>query len=776
MRGARRLVMVVALAAVTAFAGCGARSDEAAPAAEYVGADTCAGCHEAETAAWRGSHHDRAMQLATDETVLGDFDNVDFVLDGVASRFFRRDGAFMVRTEGPDGTLADFEIRYTFGVVPLQQYLVAFPGGRYQALSIAWDSRPASEGGQRWFHLLAPDPPTAGDALHWTGRAMNWNAMCAECHSTNLVKGYDPRSRSYATTWSDIDVSCEACHGPGSLHVELAEGWTRGGVGVETADPAARSEAVGLSAAMADAEGGWLFEPGASIARRTIPVAADDQVETCAHCHARRTTITQGRVAGRPLLDSDMVSRLDPLLYHADGQILDEVYVYGSFVQSRMYAAGVRCSDCHDPHTLELRRPGNALCAGCHLPSAYDVPDHHFHPAESPAARCVTCHMPVTTYMEIDPRRDHSMRVPRPHLGAEIGTPDACTECHSGEGVEWTVAAVERWYGVPDSADEARMDVARALHAGRRALPGAADLLRNVAADPEEPGIVRATALVLAGAQPSRATLDALRKAAGDPDPMVRLGAVAGLAGMPPQARPGVALPLLEDSIRAVRLEAARVLSPVPAAGLTESQRRLLRAASDEYEAALAVHADDPAQRMNLGVFRAERGLASEAESAYREALALDPTFAPAYVNLVDLYRATGRERDGEALLERALEMSPDDPALLHARGLQLVRLGRLDDALVALQAAAQQAPENPRYAYVLGVALDSRGDSDGARAVLETALAGHPGHRELLFMLASMSRDRGDVVSARAYAERLLAVAPDDPAVVDFVASLAGG
>jgi predicted CXXCH cytochrome family protein len=773
---ARPWTWLVWLMAVTAVGACRSDSHRTASPAAYVGDETCAGCHEAETAAWRGSHHDRAMELATEESVLGNFDDVELALAGVRTVFFRRGSAFMVRTAGPDGTPADFEIRYTFGVFPLQQYLVPLPGGRLQALSIAWDSRPAEEGGQRWFHLQAGDPPPPGDPLHWTGRAMNWNSMCAECHSTNLVKGYDSRSGSYATTWSAIDVSCEACHGPAARHVDLAQRWSPNGVPVETVDAAARARALGLSAAMADVEGRWVFEPGASIAHRTIPLPSNAQVETCAHCHARRTTLEQDHVAGRPLLDSDLVSRLEPLLYHADGQIRDEVYVYGSFVQSRMYAAGVRCSDCHDPHTLALRQPGNALCAGCHLPSTYDVPGHHFHAAESQAARCVACHMPATTYMEVDPRRDHSMRIPRPHLAADIGTPDACTGCHTRESVEWAVAAVERWYGVRDSTDDARMRAARALHAGRQALPGASELLRAVADDPAETGIVRATALALAGAYPSPTTLAALGQAAGDPDPMVRLGAVAGLERMPPEARARVAVPLLGDSIRAVRTEAARVLAPISPLVLTERDRQLLRAASDEYGAALALHADDPAQRMSMGVFQAERGLAREAEVAYRDAIALDATFVPAYVNLVDLYRATGREADGEILLERALDRLPDNPALLHARGLQLVRVGRPADALVDLEAAALGAPDNPRYAYVLGVALESRGESEEAQRVLTDALTRHPTNRELLFMLAAMSRDRGDLVSARAYAERLQAAAPDDPGVADLVASLAGG
>ncbi|MCP4250922.1 MAG: hypothetical protein GY778_28120, partial [bacterium] len=120
---------------------------------EYVGRGVCAECHAKQTDGWRGSHHDLAMQEVNEQTVLGDFDDASFSYAGTTTTFTRRDGAFIVRTDGPDGELTDFPVAYVFGVVPLQQYLIAFPDGRYQALSIVWDTRPAAEGGGRWVHL-----------------------------------------------------------------------------------------------------------------------------------------------------------------------------------------------------------------------------------------------------------------------------------------------------------------------------------------------------------------------------------------------------------------------------------------------------------------------------------------------------------------------------------------------------------------------------------------------------------------------------------------------
>jgi tetratricopeptide (TPR) repeat protein len=683
------------------------------------------------------------MAEATPESVRGDFDEVEFTYAGVRSRFFRQGEAFVVRTDGPDGALTDYEVKYTFGVEPLQQYLVEFPGGRMQALSLAWDTRPEEEGGQRWFHLLPEDTPAAGDELHWTGRTMNWNYMCAECHSTNLMKGYDPATDTYQTTWSDVDVSCESCHGPGSAHVEEPGPW--------------------LADAVAEPDGGWIFTEGETIARRASPLPDQSQVETCAHCHARRATIEEGRTPGAPILDSDIVSRLDEGLYHADGQILDEVYVYGSFVQSRMYTAGVRCSDCHDPHTLELKQPGNAVCAQCHLPSTFDTPTHHNHPVGSAGAQCADCHMPEQTYMVVDPRRDHSMRIPRPHLTAEIGTPNSCTGCHAGESVAWAVSAVEEWYGAPDEADEARMQAARAIHAARERAPGAIESLATVANDPSESGITRATVLSLAASDPSPETLALLTRHANDSDPLVRLGALAGVESFPPEARTQVAFGLLRDSIRAVRIEAARVLAPLPLASLTDAQQELLWAVSDEYVAALQVNEDHPTARTNLANFYVQRGIPFEAETAYRDVIAFDSTYLPAYLNLSDLYRAMGRDRDGEATLLQGLSIFPNDPNLLHARGLQLVRLGSMDAAVTLLGRAVDLAPGVPRYAYVLAIARNSAGDSNGALEVVRASLELHPFDPELLSLAVSLHQDRGEAQEAREYGSRLLHAAPND-------------
>jgi predicted CXXCH cytochrome family protein len=669
----------------------------AQPPPEFVGEARCAGCHAGEASRWRGSHHDRAMEEASPESVVGNFANARFTRHGVVSELARRDGRFFVRTDGADGRLAEFEIAYTFGVDPLQQYLVAFPGGRLQALGIAWDARPRAQGGARWFHLYGSERTPAGDVLHWTQPSQNWNARCAECHSTNLHKGWDPALNAYATTWSALDVSCEQCHGPGSRHVAWAEAAARG-ESVPADEPGLGVRFTKSSPA------DWTFAEGAPIAQRRAPRREHRELETCAPCHARRTTLREGVHPGSPLLDTHRPALLGAGLYEADGQIHDEVYEWGSFLQSRMYAAGVSCGDCHDPHSLALRAEGNALCAQCHRAEVFDTPGHHHHAQGSRGAACASCHMPERTYMQIDVRHDHSFRVPRPDLSVEIGTPNTCNGCHRDRNAAWAAKSVAAWF--PDGRSGAP-HYARALHAGREGRPGADELLRGVIDDSAQPAIVRASALAQLAAMPSPDAMAAARRGLQDQDPLVRLGALEAIESDEPRARLAAVDPLLRDPVRAVRIEAALLLADAPADLLAAGSRQARAAGLAEYRAAQELGADGPEAHVNLGILALRQGDADGARREYETALRLGPWFVPAYVNLADLERAQGREAEAEPLLRRALEMAPESAEVHYALGLWLVRNQRRAEAIRELERAARLAPRNQRFALAAKLARE---------------------------------------------------------------------
>jgi predicted CXXCH cytochrome family protein len=747
-KAGRRATLGAAAWISAALAACGAEergpsavpaSPPRAPAPAFVGSAACAECHPEATARWAGSHHDLAMQSADETTVLGNFDDMQFTHRGVTSRFFRRDGGFFVNTVGRDGAHADFEVRYTFGVEPLQQYLVEFPGGRLQSLTIAWDT-----GERRWFHLYPDEPSPPGDALHWTGRYQTWNSMCAACHSTALKKGYDPTRDSFDTSWSDIDVGCEACHGAGSAHLE----WAR-----------TRPE----GAAAGPAESGLPVRFAGRDAR--------NEVETCAPCHSRRHPLGTGPTPALPFLDHFVPATLREGLYHPDGQIQGEVYVYGSFLQSRMYRAGVRCSDCHDPHTLELRASGDALCVRCHqeqpdprfpglAAKAYAAPSHHQHPPESEGARCVACHMPATTYMVVDPRRDHGLRVPRPDLSVKLGTPNACTGCHADQPAEWAAQRVVEWFG--PRQDEAP-HFAEAIAAGRAGAPDADAALVAVTGDPKQPGIVRASALeLLRGGDTGTAA--ALLSATGDRDPLVRATAVDRLDRLPPEARVEAAAPLLRDPIRAVRVAAARVLAGAPAPLLDAAQRHALDAALLEYEQVQGAQAELPSAHLNLGVLHMGRGRRQLAERAYRTALRLDPAFHPASANLAHLYNQMGRNDEAERVLREALAHAPEEGEIHYSLGLVLAEEGRFDEAEQALRRAAALLPGQARVGYNHALALQHLGRSREAETALGAALELDPESPDVVHALVVFHAQRGEWARALPYAERLVELAPQAP------------
>ncbi len=731
--------------------------------ATYVGAPVCKSCHAAEYASWQGSHHALAMQVVSESSVLGDFADARFRQHGIESRFFRRDGRFMVRTDGADGKLADFEISHTFGVYPLQQYLVAFPGGRFQTLQIAWDSRPKEAGGQRWFHLQPDEKISHKDPLHWTGIYQNWAMQCAECHSTDLRKGYDATTGTYKTTYAEINVACESCHGQGSRHLEWA--------GRANA-PYSAAEDKGLVRLASNWQADWKMPSAeARSAVRTSP-ANPAGINTCAACHARRSTLTEERQAGAPLEDSHRLAMLTPPNYHVDGQQREEVYVWASFLQSKMHQRGVTCMDCHEPHGQKLRAEGNALCTRCHAPASFESPAHHRHAEGSKGAQCVNCHMPTQNYMVIHARQDHSLRIPRPDLSQTLGTPNACTQCHTDRPLAWAASAMDQWYG---SAWRARPHFGSVLHAGQsKGLAALPDLL-VLAGDASAPAVVRATAATLAHQLAHPGTQDAARWLASDPAPGVRIAALGMLDNLDMTSRILVAAPMLTDSVRGVRIEAARLLADVPDQRLPSDRRAVRQSALQEYEAALTLDADWPAVNVNRGNLRLRQGRRDEAIAAYEQAIVLDPNLAAAYVNLADLLHQQQREVEAEKVLRRGVVAQPANADLQHALGLSLARQGRQGEAVSALASAARQAPGNARYAYVYGIALHSAGKPDVALAVLRAGAKRHPADLDILNALVVLSRERGDKGSALAYAKQAAELFPDNQEIGRLVAELKG-
>lgn len=773
-------VLLVGLTIAAAVAFVSRRAPGAAAPARFVGGESCIACHRDQHEQWRSSHHDLAMMAGTPETggVLGDFDDATFTDAGVTSRFSKLGNTYEVHTEGPDGKLGHFPIRYTFGVDPLQQYLVELGGGRLQSLTVAWDVK-----NHRWFSLypgrnIAPD-----DWLHWTKRGQNWNSNCAECHSTNLQKNYDLATDTYKTTWSEINVSCEQCHGPASRHVEWANAW-----GLKRWWGGYDESKKGLVLKLKDENRAWGFnaegQPALVGSSNPDPQV---QVEMCAQCHSRRGPVSVEHLHGDDFLDHYMPQLLQENIYHPDGQILDEVYEYGSFVQSKMYHKGVRCTDCHNPHSGRTLAPaagpgGNLLCVRCHVPAKYDTPLHHFHQPTSTGASCVECHMPSRTYMVVDPRRDHSLRVPRPDLSVKLGTPNACTQCHADKPPEWAAEAVEKWYGPKRRDDPHYGPIFAAAWAGK---PEAGSGLRELLLDAERPGFIRASAATALQGYYSQQTIDAAIKALRDPDPLVRSMSAALLGPLPPTERVTLLAPLLGDPVRAVRHIAARSLLTVPRDLLTGAQKESFDAAIKDQTAAMIAHSDNVAGRMALGGLYQDLGQPDKAIAAYQVAVTMDRQNLDAQMALAELYIRMGRDQDAESLLTRMLELDrpPELPQRMwdRARGTVQYQLGllvasnpaRLKEGLHHVTLASELLPKFARLYYNLAELHRSVGEPREAERAYLKALELEPTDADALYALAVFYAQQQRWPEAQAMAARLAEQRPNDPAARQLVEQL---
>lgn len=705
---------------------------------DFVGKEKCKECHRNEYEKWQNSFHDRAMDIADNSTVLGDFNDAVFVHNTIRTRFFKQKDQFFVNTIGPDGEYQDFQITHTFGVFPLQQYLVPFDGGRLQCLTIAWDDVQ-----KRWY-ALPNHTDDYTDWLHWTGQGQNWNGMCAECHVTNFKKGYDSDTDSFQTTWSEMDVSCEACHGPGSAHTAWAETPEMGRRDTENFD----------------------------LVVHTRDISSENFIQICARCHSRRASIDDFSNNHKHIMDYIIPSLLNDPLYYSDGQILDEVFVYGSFMQSKMFSRGVKCNDCHDVHSQKLKYEGNDLCLSCHRPDTYDTANHHFHKKidqgqASKGDDCIQCHMPETLYMGIDLRADHSIRIPRPDLSGIYQTPNACNAagCHSDKSLEWTNQSMSKWYG-----QKKRPHFGETIALGRQGKLESLTGLISLSKDLLSPGIVRATALSLVSRYPVPKSLAALETALSDPDALVRQTAISAINLLGFDKNATLIFPLLYDPVRAVRIQAALGVSSVKNLELTPDQKKVLDAGIEEYFSAMKYSSDFPSGRYNLALMYQAQNLTDKAIENYEQSIRIDRLFVPAKNNLAMLYNAKGENEKAEKLFVQILDDHPEMYEMAYSLGLLLVETKKYDTAVVYLQKAADGLPGRARIQYNLGLLLQFQKKNKAAEKALLKALSIEPETFDFLFALADHYLKTNQRGNAQLVGRKMIALFPDNKTGYDVL------
>ena len=705
--------------------------------AGFVGEQACISCHESQRNEWKGSHHDYAMKRATDASVRADFSNTDFSHKGETYRFFRRDSLFMVEAPGPDGESRTYRITHTFGWAPLQQYLVDVGKGKLQALNIAWDVEQ-----ERWFALNPERDLRHGDWLHWTGGAMNWNTMCADCHSTNLQKNYIASADSFHTTWSSINVSCEACHGPGQEHANFMQ-----------TEQAAKASIRRIREDL----------------RLTGAASQEEQINQCAQCHALREELTGTYRHQGDFLDHYSPTLPHPAAYYADGQIREEVYVYGSFLQSKMFGKGIECTDCHDPHTLELKAnvTDNSLCMDCHEPR-YNTPDHHFHAPNTEATQCVSCHMPGRYYMEIDFRRDHSFRIPRPDLSSKFGTPNSCNGCHESQSAEWAANAVERWYG-PERPDHFSETLLRADSLGPEMIPE----LKKLVGDTSQPDIGRATAMWYLGEFSASPGLDFLETMLNDDSPLLRRSTARLLSQNPQGENQLVLQDALDDSVRAVRLAAAGGLARYSAADMVGGMKQPFKKALEEYRRYLDNNRYFPEGQMNRGQFFEKRGQTDKAVEAYEAALRKNPRFNPARVNLAYLYNGMGKNERASQLLQTVIDQEPSYGPAYYSLGLLRAEQNNLESAVTNFEQASGLMPRHDRLWYNWAIALQRLDRPDEAEQKYLEAIALAPDNPDYRYGLCTLYIQQEQYAKVKPHLRKLKELRPDSRQVRQLVRTL---
>lgn len=633
---------------------------------QYVGSNGCETCHVEAVKEWRGSHHSLAWTWPSAETVVGAFDGRSFTHQGATTRFSQTDGRYVIDTEDVAGGMQSFDVVGVAGIEPLQQYVIETAPGQLQAFDIVWDTEK-----QQWFHLypdldLAPD-----DGLHWSGSYKSWNARCAECHATGFEKNYDVKQQNYQSHQAEIGVGCEACHGPAQAHVD----WAESGKSLNTARWSGTNDIGLLLNLNLDDQSqnelrGYLAGTQTALSQLT---AAEVQIQQCAGCHSRREPFEAGNpLPGTPFHDAYRLSNLRNGLYHPDGQIEDEVYVYGSFLQSKMYANGVACSNCHNPHTATLKVEGNALCTQCHssagnpdFPSLtlkeYDDPSHSFHAQGSTGAACKSCHMIERTYMGVDGRRDHSFRIPRPDLSLQTQAPNACNDCHQDKTPRWAADTVAGWF--PNSTKRGP-HFSQILKAARTDLRGQVKGLVGLAEYDQLPAIVRATALEMLVPMANPALATRLEPLLSNPEPLIRVAAISLQRGAPETERSARLVGLLGDPVKAVRIAAARGFLGMQIAYMPDHMNQNLNLAMGEWQASLAAKADFPEAQMVLAGIGLTTRRMDVALNAFGEAVEMDPQLIQAWVMMVRIHSALENRPAAMKTIDQALAKNPDSVQL----------------------------------------------------------------------------------------------------------------
>lgn len=694
--------------------------DQATAFAGYAGDSACEGCHAEEFGKWKGSNHglaERPLNAGLDKAAFDPEKTFSHASQTTTAKW--NDGAATLRALGFDNADQPWKVERVIGHNPLRQFLVAGVGGRLHATEACWDPHK-----NEWFNVYGEEDRKPGEWGHWTGRGMVWNTMCAGCHNTRVRKNYDEATDSFHTAMAHPTVSCESCHGPMKDHAT----WQAANPGVKP-DPTAKK------------------------------LSRDQTLDACAMCHARRTELTGDFKPGDDFFDHHHLATVDHSnIFYPDGQIWDEDYEFGPFMASRMYHAGVRCVDCHDPHSGKRILPGNSLCMRCHTPGGFPnapiiVPEAHtFHGVGSTGSECVNCHMPQTTYMQRHPRHDHGFTIPDPLMTKQFGIPNACNKCHTDKDADWSLAAVEKWYGNRmERRTRSRTTImAKARRGDDDAWSGLLELLKG----DETPYWKGSAALMLERWLGREEVRDALIGMLKHEHALVRSSAARSLDVLAEQDSKTLdaLVPLLEDPVRSVRVASAWAL---------RSSLDLDSVAGKELLHMLRYNADQPAGQMQLAQFEMSRRNPQQAVAHMRKAVQWDGGSPPFRHDLAVGLSMIGETKEALNELRQAIRLNPKEAEYHFKLGLGLAETGDLQGAMEAFREAVRVDARHARAWYNLGLALNGEGKTDEALTALRSGEQADPRDPGIPYASATIMARLGKKQEALEAISRALAAQP---------------
>ena len=701
-------------------------SERALAAEGYSGAQSCRECHQEDFAIWSHSAHAQAMAEATPQTVKGDFESqTTHSFDGQTYRMFVQNDRYFIEAPNQEGLPQTYPVLYTLGARQHENYLTRFPDGRLQVLPVYYDLNQkrwfdAAEGTLEIGHALGHN-----DFYFWANRGRTWNKRCFDCHASQMRKNYDLETDTYNTVIGDLSINCEACHGPGAVHVKF---W--------------REAATDLNTAMQS--------------ETSLPdlssLSASQQVETCAQCHALKTVLRSGYTPGDDYQDYYELFLIDSVdFFWPDGLAKKLAYPYLQFGSSACFLkAGLTCTGCHATHGSErtaelIADPGGVgLCARCHPEIAADVNGHTHHKPTGPGGDCNACHLPQQFRNQLM-MTDHRITVPVPKNTMQLGIPNACgqSKCHADKTAAWASEKAQEWYG---NYQDVRVSQTDAMHRGREGDVSAVPALLGLLSSGDTAPLTRAGVATVLGKLGDVKAIRHLKHALSDSHSAVRAQAAAALGRIGHPAALRDLEGALSDSVFSVRIRAAfsmARLDYVP--NVDEEQTKYTQALKDfrSIVSGQGMMADDAHMHLNVGQLYEFDKTFDLAQQHYGYAL----RFAP---GLADAQDRTTRLLEDEARYKKVVEiLKPVVDREVRAQvalGLAYVHRGQLQEGIVLLQKAVDAGVRSEIVQTGLGDAQRKSRNFESAKRHYEMALAmdaNFPGaHRGLALLAYSQGNE----------------------------------